>query len=106
MQNPPLSDLNTFGYQIINFVELFIPFNWAIAMVSAIACMAAVYVMGQLYKWGWRILAASLAGALALNVATPLITPQPPWVSSLFLSLSNLVCLIAIAIRLHRAHLI
>lgn len=99
-----LGDLNDLGLRLVDSIEtcLQLDFNWLVALISAIACLVMVYIMGLLYRGSWRLTAAVAASSMALNAATPLITQQPPWLSTLAVVTANLIVSVAIAVRLHR----
>lgn len=102
MGNLPLAPLDLFGAGIVSWIDNWISFNWLVAILSGLACFVMVYILGLVLGWGWRTIVAFGAIALALNAVTPLVNNRPPWLSTLVVVIANLVCGIAVAVRLRR----
>lgn len=101
----PLDLLDPFGDSLVNAINSVAPLSLIVAFFSSIACLVVVYIMGLLYRWSWRLTAAFAALALALNAATPFVTTDPPWLSTLAVVLANLFGALVLAIRLREERL-
>lgn len=100
ISNYPLSGFDLFGESIVLWIGHFIAFNWLVALLSGAACLVMVYIIGLLYRWSWRLTVAVCAIALAFNTITPLVTADPPWLSTLVVVLANLFVSVVVAFRL------